>query len=228
VRLVVSANDGSIAQRIEYDEFGNVLSDTNPGFQPFGFAGGIYDADTGLTRFGARDYDALTGRWTAKDPIMFRGRSTNLYRYVGSDPINQIDPSGLWDIFVFVSTSEAAGPLAAEGIGLVGYNSDSGFYLGGIGALGAHVGTANNYLAAYRGIEKTSGHDPAVINICEVAGGVEVPKVAGAGIGFGGYSVGGDVGGFSFADASFLGDSFSLGLGGSLPILRDWLLAPPR
>ena len=24
-----------------YDEFGNVLMDTNPGFQPFGFAGGL-------------------------------------------------------------------------------------------------------------------------------------------------------------------------------------------
>ena len=34
---------------------GNITSDTNPGFQPFGFAGGLYDTDTGLTRFGARD-----------------------------------------------------------------------------------------------------------------------------------------------------------------------------
>ncbi|MCB9610787.1 MAG: hypothetical protein H6716_29655, partial [Polyangiaceae bacterium] len=37
-------------------------------FVPFGFAGGIHDADTGLVRFGARDYDAVTGRWTSKDP----------------------------------------------------------------------------------------------------------------------------------------------------------------
>ena len=39
--------DGAIAQRLDYDEFGNVLADTNPGFQPFGFAGGLYDRDTG-------------------------------------------------------------------------------------------------------------------------------------------------------------------------------------
>ena len=43
------------------------LNDTNPGFQPFGFAGGLYDPDTGLVRFGARDYDAETGRWTSKE-----------------------------------------------------------------------------------------------------------------------------------------------------------------
>lgn len=61
-KLVVNTADGSVVQRMEYDEFGQVTLDTNPGFQPFGFAGGIYDRDTGLVRFGARDYDAQTGR----------------------------------------------------------------------------------------------------------------------------------------------------------------------
>ena len=93
-RLVINAADGSVAQRLDYDEFGNITADTNPGFQPFGFAGGLLDRDTGLTRFGARDYDAQTGRWTAKDPIDFEGQDTNLYGYVASDPVNEIDPSG--------------------------------------------------------------------------------------------------------------------------------------
>ncbi|MCZ7625927.1 MAG: RHS repeat-associated core domain-containing protein [Candidatus Methylomirabilis sp.] len=79
-RLVVNTADGSIAQQLDYDEFGNVLTDTHPGFQPFGFAGGLYDPDTGLVRFGARDYDAGTGRWTAKDPIRFKGGDTNPLR----------------------------------------------------------------------------------------------------------------------------------------------------
>ena len=55
-----------------------VTLDTNPGFQPFGFAGGLYDADTGLVRFGARDYDAAVARWTAKDPIRWDGGQANL------------------------------------------------------------------------------------------------------------------------------------------------------
>lgn len=94
VRLVVDVSDGSIAQRMDYDEFGRVLNDTNPGFQPFGFAGGMYEKDTGLVRFGARDYDAYPGRWTSKDPIGFGGGDTNLYGYVVGDPINWVDPWG--------------------------------------------------------------------------------------------------------------------------------------
>jgi hypothetical protein len=59
---VIDTATGAIARRMDYDAFGNVLVDSNPGFQPFGFAGGIYDTDTKLTRFGARDDDAGVGR----------------------------------------------------------------------------------------------------------------------------------------------------------------------
>jgi RHS repeat-associated protein len=79
---------------MDYDTWGNVTYDSNPGFQPFGFAGGIYDSDTGLTRFGARDYDAETGRWTVKDPILFQGGDSNLYGYAANDPVNFTDPNG--------------------------------------------------------------------------------------------------------------------------------------
>ena len=95
VRLVVDVSNGDIAQQLDYDAWGKVISDSNPGFQPFGFAGGLYDSATGLTRFGARDYDAETGRWTAKDPILFAGGDVSLYGYVSGDPVNFVDPSGL-------------------------------------------------------------------------------------------------------------------------------------
>ncbi len=109
-RIIVDTATGTVAQAIDYDEFGNILSDTNPGFQPFGFAGGIYDRDTKLTRFGARDYDASTGRWTAKDPIRFAGGDTNLYGYVLGDPVNFLDPSGM------IVWEKWAGRIIARGI----------------------------------------------------------------------------------------------------------------
>src|SRR6185436_10359240 len=93
VRLVVNAATSVVAQRLDYDEFGKVLQDTAPGFQPFGFAGGLYDPDTSLVHFGARDYDAEIGRWVNKDPTGFEGGS-NFYAYCGDDPINNVDPTG--------------------------------------------------------------------------------------------------------------------------------------
>jgi RHS repeat-associated protein len=92
-RLVIDAANGSVAQRLDYDEFGNVVLDTNPGFQPFGFAGGLYDPDTKLTRYGLRDYDPETGRWTTKDPGGFAS-GANPYVYADNAPVNLVDRLG--------------------------------------------------------------------------------------------------------------------------------------
>ena len=80
VALPTTTASQRIAQRIDYDPWGNLTRDDFPrGWRiPFGFAGGLQDRDTGLVRFGARDYDPETGRWTAKDPIRFGGGDWNL------------------------------------------------------------------------------------------------------------------------------------------------------
>ena len=95
LRAVADSN-GNVVKALTYDTFGNLFSDSNPDMEvPFGFAGGIYDRDTGLVRFGYRDYDPVTGKWTAKDPIGFNGGDTNLYGHVLGDPVNLVDPEGL-------------------------------------------------------------------------------------------------------------------------------------
>jgi RHS repeat-associated protein len=93
---VVTNAAGNEVRALEYDSFGCLVSDSNPDFYlPIGFAGGLADPDTGLVRYGFRDYDPAAGRWTAKDPIFFAGGQGNLYAYCGSDPMNYFDPSGL-------------------------------------------------------------------------------------------------------------------------------------
>ncbi|MGH7832385.1 MAG: RHS repeat domain-containing protein, partial [Candidatus Binatia bacterium] len=113
-RLVVNVQTGAIAQRMDYDEFGNVVQDTNPGFQPFGFAGGLYDQHTKLTRFGARDYDASVGRWTTKDPLRFRAGAMNFYQYASKDPVNFVDPSGLDEETGILDRLIGAGDAASQ------------------------------------------------------------------------------------------------------------------
>jgi RHS repeat-associated protein len=117
-RLVVNTADGTVTQHLDYDEFGQVTLDTNPGFQPFGFAGGLYDPDTKLVRFGLRDYDPFTGRWTTKDPIRFAGGDSNLFAYTEGDPINQFDPNGR-DLREWWDASTAVGPYDAYQAGTV-------------------------------------------------------------------------------------------------------------
>jgi RHS repeat-associated protein len=102
VRLVVRLSDGAIVQQLAYDPWGDVETDTKPGFQPFGFAGGLYDPDTRLVRFGARDYDPAIGRWTAKDPSGFAGGS-NLYAYANNDPVNLVDLTGENPVFFMLA-----------------------------------------------------------------------------------------------------------------------------
>lgn len=112
-RLVVDIGTGAVVQRLDYDEYGNVTLDTNPGLQPFGFAGGLYDSDTGLVRFGKRDYASDIGRWLAKDPLLFGG-GTNLYVYVVGDPVNLVDPSGLTQEDIDTSTNARSAHLNSQ------------------------------------------------------------------------------------------------------------------
>jgi RHS repeat-associated protein len=99
-RFVINTASGMIVAKMQYDEFGTVVSETNAGFIPFGFAGGLYEHQTRLVRFGARDYDPRTARWTAKDPLLWGGSTGNLYSYVLNNPVNLLDPWGLADVSV--------------------------------------------------------------------------------------------------------------------------------
>ena len=93
---MIDAASGAVAQELDYDEFGRLTRDTNPGFQPFGFAGGLYDRDTRLVELGARDYDPETGRFTTRDPIGFAGGDPNLYGYVAYWDPRQSEAGETW------------------------------------------------------------------------------------------------------------------------------------
>jgi RHS repeat-associated protein len=135
VRMVVAMGSGSVVQELRYDVWGRVVFDSNPGFQPFGYAGGIYDDATGLVRFGARDFDAEIGRWLSKDPIGFKD-GYNLFVYVRNDPINSIDIEGESSI---ASNSTEFGGGDFRGGGFGGGGIGGGAAIGGAGVIGGAI-----------------------------------------------------------------------------------------
>jgi len=96
--LALATTDGHVVQTMQYDSFGNLLQVRGDAVRlPIGFAGGLFDADTGLTRFPWRDYDADTGRFTALDPMGAKGGDKDWYGYCVADPVNRVDVWGLED-----------------------------------------------------------------------------------------------------------------------------------
>ncbi|MBG6181854.1 RHS repeat-associated core domain-containing protein [Arthrobacter sp. CAN_A1] len=91
---VILLTDGAQAKAAtySYDSWGNTTSTgTQAAANPWQYAGGYKDTETGYTKFGARYYDPTIGRFTQMDPS---GQDPH-YTYAGNNPINYMDPSGL-------------------------------------------------------------------------------------------------------------------------------------
>ena len=71
--------------------------------------GGRFQLTTGLYQFRYREYSATLGRWVQVDPIGYKARDNNLYRFQSSNPITGRDPFGLLDTTGASETSLAFG-----------------------------------------------------------------------------------------------------------------------
>ncbi|MFJ6841542.1 RHS repeat-associated core domain-containing protein [Streptomyces griseoluteus] len=155
--------DNSVAKqaRWDYSPTGNARSgNTASAEQPFGYTGAYLDS-SGLYKMGARYNDPTLGRFTQPDPS---GQEQNLFLYAGGDPVNHVDPSGLFslsDDFLDVSNNiwgAAVGCLAgieaanASGIitaaSIAGPWGTAGAVLGGC-AVGGFLGYNNVDLISY-------------------------------------------------------------------------------
>ncbi len=86
---------GATAKSYSYDAYGNILESPGTLEQPYTYTGREFDSESGLFYYRARNYDPTTGRFLQQDPIGFSGGDANLYTYVGGNPVNFDDPSGL-------------------------------------------------------------------------------------------------------------------------------------
>ncbi|MEL7079104.1 MAG: RHS repeat-associated core domain-containing protein [Cyanobacteria bacterium J06582_2] len=94
VRVVLD-NDGNIVNQIDYDSFGQITSQTDVSVDfRFSYTGREFNEETGLYYNRARYYDPNAGRFISEDPISFAAGDSNIYRYVGNNPLFYLDPSG--------------------------------------------------------------------------------------------------------------------------------------
>jgi RHS repeat-associated protein len=89
----LTGTTGKLVERVTYDGFGNSVGSTRT---RYGFTGRERDPLTGLLHYRARSYDPQLGRFISEDPIGLAG-GINQFAYVGNNPANSVDPTGLWE-----------------------------------------------------------------------------------------------------------------------------------
>lgn len=94
----ITDSSGNYVNQYEYLPFGEMQTTESTIANPFTFDGMNFDVTqaSGLVTMDYRQYDPTQGRFTSNDPLGLAGGDSNTRRYVGNDPVNAIDPLGLW------------------------------------------------------------------------------------------------------------------------------------
>lgn len=104
--------NGNVVNNYAYDEWGNILNQSEGVSNSFKYAGEVFDPETGLYYLKSRYYDPSTGRFINKDTYegdITNPLSLNLYTYVHNNPLSNVDPTGHWCTSVDGLWSHAGG-----------------------------------------------------------------------------------------------------------------------
>ena len=96
-RVVVN-QAGTVEEVNHYYPFGGVFSElARPSIQRYKYNGKELDRkfDLDMLDYGARHYDPALGRWFTVDPMAEKYLSFSPYVYVGNNPVNRVDPTGM-------------------------------------------------------------------------------------------------------------------------------------
>ncbi len=106
--IAQSDNSGTVQAKYTYDNFGNPGNITTA--DRFGYTGQLWFKDIKLNYYKARWYSSYQGRFLQTDPIFYKD-DMDLYTYVGNDPMDRKDPTGLCAEDLCIGEAEAAAQL---------------------------------------------------------------------------------------------------------------------
>ncbi|NVL90429.1 MAG: RHS repeat protein [Desulfobacterales bacterium] len=220
---LMTDEDGNVVWAADYRPFGEVDVTAESVGNEFRFPGQYYDQETGLHYNYHRYYHPTTGRYLTPDPshsmqpagssipyllpfALASPQELTLYHYALNNPINAIDPLGLW--FIDVGVSGAATGTLGPG-GTIGFEiSPSGLYW----YYGVGLGVGGGFSATYNPFG-----DPSE--------GVNVKGTVRGGTGVVGAQAGGSLSedGFSWT----WGAGYGIGFGGAVTATQtirviDW------
>jgi RHS repeat-associated protein len=106
--VAIANSSGAVAERYSYTAYGKATFLTSA-FAAQSINASSYnwdtlytsrqlDSETCLYQYRNRYYEAETGRFINRDPVGYEAEDFNLYRYVGNDPLDDVDPLGLAQI----------------------------------------------------------------------------------------------------------------------------------
>jgi RHS repeat-associated protein len=122
--IALTADTGAVLTEYTYDPFGATSASGEASANPFQYTGREHDGATGLYYYRTRYYSPELHRFIAEDRLEIEPWETNLYAYVGNDPVGFVDPYGQNSVAI------AAGAAALGAAGFVF------LYQGGVEALG--------------------------------------------------------------------------------------------
>lgn len=193
--------------------------------QPLGWKGRMRDPATGLVDMRARWWSAELGAFISVDEFVFHDAASTQWGWPGQNPYLFSDRSGHTGLFAWTSAGvEPPGPvrLGPEVVGVIGYDTQSSFYVAGISAVGANIGGESNYAGVYEGVEieysVNEGQHVDGISLREIGFGPEIPFLGGVGFVFGLYRQdSGSWGAYAGVHEGFVAEHAAIGLGASLP-----------